>query len=191
VDANGVITTVAGNGAYAYSGDGALATGATFEYPYAVAVDAAGNVAVADLNNNAVRLLTPTYTAPVLSIQSSHTGATYTLSVRNAAGAAATNGTVTVTELPPAALTVSAMAGPGWNCSAMTCTRSDALNGGASYPPITVTASIASSAASQFTNQATVSGGGGNAALAQDLTTVAPPGGAPAAEWRRPPGLRR
>ena len=44
----GVITTVAGNGTGGYGGDNGPATSAQFEYPYAVAVDAAGNLYIAD-----------------------------------------------------------------------------------------------------------------------------------------------
>ena len=56
---SGLILTIAGNGTQGYSGDGGNATSATAHAPSAVAVDAAGNVYVADSNNNAVRLLSP------------------------------------------------------------------------------------------------------------------------------------
>jgi uncharacterized repeat protein (TIGR01451 family) len=178
----GTITTVAGNGTYGNSGDGGLAIGAAFRYPFGIAVDAAGKVAVTDQNNNAVRLLTPMATQPVLAIQSTHTGvfatgqtgATYTLTVSNAAGAGSTNQMVTVAETLPASLTLVTMAGPGWTCQdgAATCMRSDTLSGGSSYPAITVTVNVSSSAPGQLTNQATVSGGGGSAAGAEDLTLV-------------------
>ena len=39
----GIISTIAGTGSVSYSGDGGAATSATFDYPYDVAVDAAGN----------------------------------------------------------------------------------------------------------------------------------------------------
>jgi hypothetical protein len=42
--ATGIITTVAGNGTAASTGDGGAATAASIEYPSGVAVDAAGNV---------------------------------------------------------------------------------------------------------------------------------------------------
>jgi uncharacterized repeat protein (TIGR01451 family) len=185
VNTSGVIVTVAGNGSSGYSGDGGPAIGATFRYPYGVAVDAAGNVAVADQSNNAVRLLTPTETQPVLTIRSAHTGAftegqtgaTYTVTVSNGSGAGPTNGAVTVTEILPASLTLVTMAGSGWTClasSAPTCTRSDALNGASSYPAITVTVNVSASAPAQLTNEVSVSGGGGNIAGAEDLTVVAP-----------------
>jgi len=182
--AGGTITTVAGNGSYGYTGDGGSAIGATFRYPYGVAVDAAGIVAVTDQNNNAVRLLTPAGTQPVLTIQSAHTGAftqgqtgaTYTITVSNGYGAGATNGTATVTEILPAGLTLVSMAGTGWTCTpAPTCTRSDALSGGASYPAITVTVNVSATGPGQLTNRASVSGGGGAAAGAEDFTVIAAP----------------
>jgi sugar lactone lactonase YvrE len=54
----GVISTVAGNGTYGYSGDGGLATGAAFSYPMDVAVDGAGNIYIADTYNARVRKVT-------------------------------------------------------------------------------------------------------------------------------------
>ena len=56
VDAtSGLITTVAGTGIAGYSGDGALATSARLNNPVAVAVDASGNLFIADANNNRIR----------------------------------------------------------------------------------------------------------------------------------------
>jgi len=61
VDTNGIITTVAGNGAKGiyligtYSGDGGPATNAGFSNPAAVAVDAAGNLYIADSFNYRIR----------------------------------------------------------------------------------------------------------------------------------------
>jgi uncharacterized protein (TIGR03437 family) len=56
---NGVITTIAGNGTYGFSGDNGPGTSAQLSRPYGVAVDAAGNVYVADRDNNRIRVLTP------------------------------------------------------------------------------------------------------------------------------------
>ncbi len=55
VDPSGIITTVAGNGTEGYSGDGGPATGAELARPYGVAVDAAGNLYIADMMNNVIR----------------------------------------------------------------------------------------------------------------------------------------
>lgn len=55
VDTNGVITTVAGNGALNNSGDGGAATNASLCFPQAVAVDAFGNLFIADTENNRIR----------------------------------------------------------------------------------------------------------------------------------------
>ena len=107
--------------------------------------------------------------SPDLTINKSHTGnATqgqtgfqYTLSVTNS-GSGPTSGTVTVTDTLPNGLTATAMSGTGWTCdlSTRTCTRSDELAAGASYPDITLTVNVASNAAATVTNVATVSGGG-------------------------------
>ena len=53
--ANGVITTVAGNGTMGYSGDTGPATSAQLDAPYGVAVDSAGNLYIADSANNVIR----------------------------------------------------------------------------------------------------------------------------------------
>ena len=53
--ATGVITTVAGNGTAGYSGDGGQATAAELNDPAGVAVDAAGDLFIADTGNNAIR----------------------------------------------------------------------------------------------------------------------------------------
>ena len=55
----GLITTIAGNGTLGYSGDGGPSTSAQIDAPTALAVDAAGNVYVADTGNNAARVLQP------------------------------------------------------------------------------------------------------------------------------------
>jgi uncharacterized repeat protein (TIGR01451 family) len=106
-----------------------------------------------------------------MTVTKTHTGnftrgstGTYTITATNS-GAAATNGTtVTVADTLPAGLTPTAASGTGWACSivsqTVTCTRSNALAAGASYPAISVTVSVAQSAASSVTNTATVSGGG-------------------------------
>jgi uncharacterized repeat protein (TIGR01451 family) len=101
-----------------------------------------------------------------LSITKSHSGTltfgqtgTYTINVSNA-GALATSGTVTVQELAPLASIVNSISGTGWSCSltSVACTRSDSLSPGSSYPPITVTMSIAT--IGNVINAASVTGGG-------------------------------
>ena len=59
VSAGGVITTIAGNGRFSYSGDGGAATSAALNFPGGVAMDANGRIYVADTQNNSIRLLTP------------------------------------------------------------------------------------------------------------------------------------
>jgi uncharacterized repeat protein (TIGR01451 family) len=121
---------------------------------------------------------------PDMTIAKSHSGnftqgqvgATYTLTATNS-GFAATSGTVTVTDTLPAGLTATAISGTGWTCvlGTLTCTRSNALAAGSSYPVITVTVNVANNAASSVTNSVSVSGGGqtntGND-TATDPTTV-------------------
>ena len=59
VTPGGVITTFAGNGLNGYGGDGGAATAAKLNHPRGLAVDAGGNVLIADSGNNRVRKVTP------------------------------------------------------------------------------------------------------------------------------------
>lgn len=61
--ADSTITTVAGNGNAGYTGDGGLATSATLNAPNGVALDASGNIYIADSNNYVVRALNTQATA--------------------------------------------------------------------------------------------------------------------------------
>jgi immune inhibitor A len=125
--------------------------------------------------------LSPTpSTAPSLSISKTHSGdftqgqqnAHYTVVVSNRANATATSGTVTVTETAPSGLTLVSMSGTGWTCTGNTCTRSDALGGGSSYPNITVTVNALANATSPQVNAVAVSGGGSANANTTDSTTI-------------------
>ncbi|MBD2700854.1 hypothetical protein IC229_09405 [Spirosoma sp. BT702] len=58
VNTSGIISTVAGNGFYGYSGDGGPATSAHLYEPIAVAVDGAGNLYIADRSNHRIRKVT-------------------------------------------------------------------------------------------------------------------------------------
>jgi hypothetical protein len=53
--ATGVITTVAGNGQFGFSGDGGPAKDASLNFPEGIAVDGSGNLIIADLDNYRVR----------------------------------------------------------------------------------------------------------------------------------------
>lgn len=55
VSTSGIVTTVAGTGVAGYSGDNGPATSAQLNTPLGIALDAAGNLYIADGNNNRVR----------------------------------------------------------------------------------------------------------------------------------------
>jgi uncharacterized protein (TIGR03437 family) len=67
VSPGALVTTIAGNGACCYSGDGGLGLDARLDQPWGIAVDANGNVYVADPANNAVRMLAPVSAALAVS----------------------------------------------------------------------------------------------------------------------------
>ncbi len=59
VDTLGIIRPFAGNGSFGYSGDGDYGYMAKLSAPTEVAVDAAGNVYIADFGNHVIRKMTP------------------------------------------------------------------------------------------------------------------------------------
>jgi len=71
VTPGGVITTVAGNGTVGYSGDNGPATSAQLNWPFDVALDAAGNLYIADQENNVIRKVTPGGTITTIAGKSS------------------------------------------------------------------------------------------------------------------------
>ena len=58
VSTTGIITTIVGNGTAGFTGDGGSALTAELNDPEAVAVDAAGNIYIADNNNSRIRKVT-------------------------------------------------------------------------------------------------------------------------------------
>jgi uncharacterized repeat protein (TIGR01451 family) len=121
---------------------------------------------------------------PDLAIAKSHgggnftrgTAATYTLQVADV-DTIASAGLVTVNDTLPLGATPTSATGTGWTCSTsnqtVSCTRSDSVAGGASYPAITVNANVSQSAPATVTNAAVVSGGGDVSPLNDTGTDVA------------------
>ena len=153
---NAAIANATANGTYNNSASVTTSTAGTgiTNYDGTLGANTAEDVTVqrlADLTISKVQT-TPN---PVVTGQ---TGVQFTLTVNNAGGAAkASPNQVSVTDNPPSGMTITTMSGTGWTCTIPTCTRTDALAAGASYPPITVTVSIASNAASSITNSSSVS----------------------------------
>jgi uncharacterized protein (TIGR03437 family) len=71
VTLQGTITTVAGNGSGGFSGDGGPATSAQLSQPIGVAVDASGNIFIADVSNSRIRKVTPQGTITTVAGSSS------------------------------------------------------------------------------------------------------------------------
>ncbi|HEY6248324.1 MAG TPA: Ig-like domain repeat protein, partial [Candidatus Angelobacter sp.] len=137
-----------------------------------------GNTASATLTvGNASLSITKTH---VGNFPRNSTGNNYTITVSNA-NAGPTVGTVTVTDTLPNVnntLIATGLTGTGWTCNlgTLTCTRSDSLAPGASYPPITLTVTVPQNIRANVTNSATVSGGGDpNSHTANDPTHIGPP----------------
>src|SRR5258708_10753576 len=115
---------------YAYAGDGQQATSVQAGSPLIGNIAAYGFVA-----NQPSLTIAKTHTA---NFSPGQVGPTYTVTVSNTVNSPHTR-TVTVTETAPTGLTVTSLAGNGWTCNTATCTRSDALASGSTYPAITVT----------------------------------------------------
>ncbi len=133
----------------------------------ATAVDPVGS-------NNSASTSTP-LVQPDLTVSKSHTGnfvrggtGSYTITVNNI-GSSPTSALVSMTDTLPAGIVPGTATGTGWSCTTnvqlVTCTRSDALAAGTSYPNITIPITIAQNAATgsgtqSLTNTANVTGGG-------------------------------
>ena len=158
-----------GDGTFALAGVKAAGTG-----PYSIVTadfnrDGKSDVAVLNQGSNNVSVLLNTCPVPDLTIVKTHAGTlaqgamgkVYTITVTNN-GAGPTNAAVTVTDALPLGLSATAMNGAGWNCtlSTLTCTRSDVLIAGGSYPTIALTVNVANNAPPTVSNTASVSGGG-------------------------------
>ncbi|MCH8543104.1 MAG: MBG domain-containing protein [Alcanivorax sp.] len=121
--------------------------------------------------------------SPALQLSKSHEGdfyqgqtdAVYTLAVENI-GLGPTDGSqVNLVDTLPASLNIVSMSGTGWSCDLATavCSRSDVLASNASYPPVTLTVSVAADAPASVTNEASVTGGGdATGDTASDPTTI-------------------
>ncbi len=75
VDANGIITTVAGTGKYLFTGDAGPATSAAIGAPVGLAFDTAGNLYISDAGNQRIRKVTP---AGIISTVAGNGGSGYT-----------------------------------------------------------------------------------------------------------------
>ncbi len=138
------------------------------------------------LNNTAVDATSIVPAPPDLTITISHTGnfnqsqqsVGYAITITNQ-GAGPTKGKVTVTDLLPAGLNLVFMSGFGWNCgtNSLSCSRSDVLAPGASYPVLGPTLNVSANAPASVINTATVTGGGDVSAgnnSASDPTVINP-----------------
>jgi uncharacterized repeat protein (TIGR01451 family) len=143
--------------------------------------DGATDIAVANSQGSSVSILFG-IPVPLWRIASAHTdpfglgqtGASYTITVSNA-GPGSTAGLVTLSDTLPAGFTATSISGTGWACvlAQLTCTRSDSLSAGASYPTVTIVFNVPATSPASVTNQAAVSGGSAVTATAADPTTIA------------------
>jgi sugar lactone lactonase YvrE len=102
VGTNGMIITVAGNGTYGYSGDGGTATSAELDAPTGVAVDASGNLFIADTDNSVVRkVVSPSATLVLNNVSGANAGS-YDVVVSSPYGSVTSSVVTLGVVLPPA-----------------------------------------------------------------------------------------
>ncbi len=127
----GIITTIAGNGAAGFSGDGGSAKLASFFFPLAFAPDDGTHLYVADLVNNRVRRIRGVrpdlVTTTAVSVFKAGTSGTLTVSEQSANGGWVSGPVKAVVTLP-ARLNYQSASGFGWTCRAssghtVTCTH--------------------------------------------------------------------
>ncbi len=150
--------------------------------------DGRTDLAISNFGSNNITILLGVL-PPVLNVSSAHgngfylgqTGGVFTITASNG-GPGVTSGTVTVTDTLPSGFTATALNGTGWSCvlGTLTCTRSDTLGVGASYPAITLTVNVAANAPPAGINQVNLSGGGSPAAYAADGVAIVSSPTAPA-----------
>ncbi len=119
---------------------------------------------------------------PSLALTSSHSGhflrsqadAVYLLRLSNAPTGDPTSVQITVTDTLPTGLTLVSMTGSGWTCTSNSCTRSDSLGSGQTFPAIILVVRVGASAAASLTNVAKLYlNGSGTASLtADDVTAI-------------------
>jgi hypothetical protein len=114
----------------------------------------------------------PAWTAGITNIGSFSLGQPlgfFTITVANTQSLTQTSGGPTVSVVSPVPVTLS---GPNWNCGATSCTRSDGLAAGASYPPITAAVNLTSLTGTVLTDTISVTGGGLATGSATDTATL-------------------
>ena len=145
---------------------------------YLNSVSATSNSSDPDPSNNAASAaVQPTYLSIAKTTSATFlpgdTGKTFSVVVSKTGNASL--GTITVTDVIPLGMTVTAMAGTGWTCASLpTCTRTDDISATTgfpiAYPTITVTVSVANPVPSTLTNFVSVSSSQGNSYAEASVT---------------------
>jgi len=101
VKTNGIISTVVGTNSAGFSGDGGAATNASLHTPYGVAVDAYGNLFIADAANARIRKVTiQGPILPVVNVTATNAG-NYQVIVTGAYGSVTSSVVALTIALPP------------------------------------------------------------------------------------------
>lgn len=100
VDANGIITTIAGNGNPAFWNDGALATSGELNWPNSLKLDSNGNLLICDYGNERIRKVTP-FQFPTLTLNNvfNNNGGNYQVVISDGSGSV-TSSVASLTVVP-------------------------------------------------------------------------------------------
>ena len=149
VSPDGIITTVVGNGIRDFSGDGGLATNASLTFPTGVALDAAGNLYIADGGNDILDLISSDRIRKVLlAAVPSFSVSPASLSFSAAAGAAA--------DAPQQLTLSSSVAGLPWQATVVAGSSWLSVSPSSGQMPATVSVSADATNLSQATHQASI-----------------------------------
>ncbi|MFB6987351.1 hypothetical protein [Streptomyces sp. NPDC056304] len=172
-----------GSSGFGRAGGGGGGGGSSFATPTGTGTSHALST-IGTANNNGQVIISYTLLTPTLAITKTHTGkfirgeqGTYTIKVSNTGPGVTDGSTVTVHDALPPGLTARSITGTGWKCTrtTLTCTRSNVLKAGSSYPPITLKVKVSCDCDERHpvTNTATVTGGGDTTThTATDPTTI-------------------
>jgi sugar lactone lactonase YvrE len=154
-----IISTIAGNGTHSTSGDGSLATDASINRPFGLALDSAGNLFIADQMGGRIREVSPFANKPTLTlggVQVTEAGS-YSVIVSDSSGSV-TSAVVTLTVYTPPTITAQP-------------TNQNILNGSNATLSVTATGTPPFSYTWLFDGTNTLQSGPSNTLALTDLST--------------------
>jgi hypothetical protein len=128
-----------------------------------------GSALTSGVNSNTLTITVDP--APDVTVTAGHTGTftqgstgTLTITGHNIVASSATHGTTTVVDTLPTGWTLNSFSGGTWTCGSLTnvvtCTTSQAVNGGSDYSVLSLVVNVPTTSAVSVSHSVTISGGG-------------------------------